>query len=126
MAQNHSPPQRTSSSPAPRNERLEARREQARREMASSRPDEATARRLAKLLTGLWPAGKPDNPDAFLFGLGKVLEGFPVAVVEACCEPLAGLPRTREFFPTLKAVADWCHERVEFNELLIAAEKRRA
>ena len=94
--------------------------------MVSPPPDEPTALRLAKLLAGLWPLGRPDNPDAVLFGLGKVLEGYPVLVVEACCDPLSGLPRRREMFPTLKAVADWCTERVEFNKLLMEAERRRA
>jgi len=82
---------------------FEARRQLARREMASLAPDEATALRLAKLLVGLWPLGRPDNPDAFLFGLGKLLEDYPVLIGEACCDPRRGLPRTREIFPTLKA-----------------------
>src|SRR5580692_7698765 len=94
-------PSRTNSSPVRTNVSLETRRQLARREMASLPPDEPTALRLAKLLAGLWPLGRPDNPDVFLFGLGKVLEGYPVLVVEACCDPLSGLPRMREMFPTL-------------------------
>ena len=126
MAENPSLPPRTNSSPVRMSESFEARRQLAHREMASLAPDEATALRLAKLLVGLWPLGRPDNPDAFLFGLGKLLEDYPVLVGEACCDPRRGLPRTREIFPTLKVVADWCSDRVELNNKLIEFERRRS
>lgn len=68
----------------------------------------STALRAAKQLLELWPHSKPANPEIYMAGIGAVLAGYPLAVVQECVDPRLGLARNREFPPTIAAVVEWC------------------
>lgn len=47
--------------------------------------------------------------------MAAVLAGYPLGVVEECCDPRTGLARSREFPPTAAAVVEWCDRRLLYH-----------
>lgn len=74
----------------------------------------STALKAAKQLIELWPHAKPSNPETYMAGLGAVLAGYPLGVVQECVDPRFGLAQKREFPPTIAAVVEWCERKMEF------------
>lgn len=57
-----------------------------------------------------WPHANPPNASAWISSIANAFEGYPLGVVAECVH---GLARSREFPPTVKAVADWCDARLQ-------------
>lgn len=73
----------------------------------------------AKKLTSAWPHARPPDPDGYAASLAAVLAGYPLGVVEECCDPRTGLARSREFPPTVAAVVEWCDRRVKHHRGMV-------
>ena len=74
-------------------------------------PQEAA--KQGKRLIGCFPHARPPDPESYALAIATVLQQFPPAVVAECCDPRYGLPRTREFPPTVASIVDWCELRVK-------------
>ena len=76
---------------------------------STSRPQ---AVEQARKLVGCYPHANPPDASGYATAIADVLEQYPLGIVQACCSPLTGLPRSREFPPTVAAVVAWCDLRV--------------
>lgn len=53
--------------------------------------------------------------ETYAGAITAVLAGYPLGVVEECCDPRSGLARSREFPPTVAAVVEWCDKRMIYH-----------
>lgn len=72
-----------------------------------------------KKLLSAWPHARPPNPAGYAASLAAVLEGYPLGVVEECCDVRTGLARHREYLPTPAAIVEWCDRRVTFHRGMV-------
>ena len=47
--------------------------------------------------------------------LAAALAGYPLGIVEECCDPRTGLARSREFLPTVAAIVEWCDRQLKYH-----------
>lgn len=80
-------------------------------------PQEAI--KAARQLAGSWPHARPPDPDGYAASLAAALTGYPLGVVQECCDPRVGLARSREFPPTVAAIVDWCDRRVTYHRGMV-------
>lgn len=64
---------------------------------------------------GQWPHAKPADPEVYAASIAATLAGYPLGVVQACCDPRTGLARGREFPPTVAAIVEWCDRKLAFH-----------
>lgn len=81
-------------------------------------PQEALAQ--AEKLVGCWPHARPPDPKTYSAALSATLAGYPLGVVQECCDPRTGLARDREFPPTVAAIVAWCDSRLTFHQKIAA------
>lgn len=62
-------------------------------------------------MLGCFPHARPPDAETYAGAIATVLAGYPLGVVEECCDPRTGLARSREFPPTIAAVVEWCDAR---------------
>src|SRR5476651_1768502 len=74
------------------------------------------AAKSAKQLMGQWPHAKPADPEVYAASIAATLAGYPLGVVQECCDPRIGLAREREFPPTVAVIVAWCDKRLKFHE----------
>jgi hypothetical protein len=67
----------------------------------------------AERLIGQWPHARPPDAKTYAASLAAVLAGYPLGLVQECCDPRTGLARTREFPPTVAAIVEWCDKRLD-------------
>lgn len=80
--------------------------------------------KAARQLVGLWPHAKPPDPETYAAGIAATLAGYPLGIVQECCDPRTGLARSREFPPTVAAIVEWCDVRLAFYRSLAAHNGR--
>lgn len=56
--------------------------------------------------------------------LAATLAGYPLGIVQECCDPRKGLARTREFPPTVAAIIEWCDLRLAHHKAVAAYQGR--
>lgn len=79
----------------------------------------------ARRLIGQWPNAKAHDPETYAGSIAAVLAGYPLGIVNECCDPRVGLVRTpRDFPPNAGHVAQWCDERLEHYRVLAAWRPR--
>ncbi len=76
-------------------------------------PQQAT--KAAKQLLGCFPHARPPDMETYAGAIAAVLAGYPLGVVEECCDPRTGLARSREFPPTVAVVVEWCDKRLLYH-----------
>lgn len=76
-------------------------------------PQEAL--KATKLLIGSWPHANPPDPQGWAASLAAALAGYPLGLVQECCDPRTGLARSREFPPTVQSIVDWCDRRLKYH-----------
>lgn len=76
-------------------------------------PQQALA--AAERLIGCWPHARPPDPKTYSAAISAALAGYPLGLVQECCDPRTGLARTREFPPTVAAIVEWCDERLAWH-----------
>lgn len=74
----------------------------------------------AERLIGQWPHARPPDPKTYSAAIAATLAGYPLGIVQECCDPRKGLARTREFPPTIAAVIEWCDRRLEHHKAVAA------
>lgn len=79
---------------------------------------------MAKQLIGCWPHSSPPDPKTYAASIAATLAGYPLGVVQECCDPRTGLARGREFPPTVAAIVSWCDSRLAFHQQLAAWKPR--
>jgi hypothetical protein len=72
----------------------------------------------AERLIGQWPHAKPPNPKTYSAAIAAVLTGYPLGLVQQCCDPRTGLARHREFPPTVAAIVAWCDLRLAWHQAM--------
>jgi hypothetical protein len=78
---------------------------------------------LAKRLIGQWPHVRPADPEIYVASIAAVLAGYPLGLVQECCDPRHGLARRAEFL-TIAAVVEWCDRRLEFHQSVAGYQGR--
>lgn len=83
----------------------------------SSTPSQAA--RAAKQIIGSYAHLRPDNPEAFVAAVIAVLAQYPAGVIDDCADPRRGIARSVEFL-SIKALTEWCDQRLAFYQGLAA------
>jgi hypothetical protein len=78
---------------------------------ASLPPTTAKALEMAALLVKQWPHDSSHVLATCLETLAGALQQYPLSIGEKCCDPRIGLVRTREQFPSVPAIHEWCEAR---------------
>jgi|HubBroStandDraft_3_1064219.scaffolds.fasta_scaffold142490_1 hypothetical protein len=86
---------------------------QAQQALAGPLATPKQAAEQGKRLLGSYPHAKPSDPEGYALAITAVLQQYPLAVVQECCDPRYGLARTREFTPTVACIVEWCDLKIK-------------
>lgn len=84
-------------------------------EILRSSTSPQTALKAAKRLVSAWPYSSPPDPEGYAAALAAALAGYPLGIVEECCDPRTGLARVREYAPTVASIVEWCDNRMIYH-----------
>lgn len=101
-----------SATPSTKSE-LISRGRQAQEVLRSPLASPKQAAEQGKRLLGSYPHAKPSDPEGYALAITAVLQQYPLAVIQECCDPRYGLARTREFTPTVACIVEWCDLKVK-------------
>lgn len=87
----------------------------------------------ARLLLGCYRTGEANDPETYVAAIGAVLSRYPEQVITEVTHPVTGLPKDKNWLPTVKEVHDACeaaaapiHNRQRFARIVAETMAERA